>query len=248
MKTGWRLGVWHFAPGRWPTVAAALLFPGLCALGFWQLDRADQKLRLQQHHDAQVQAPMRVLDNAPVEARDVLFRRVMAHGRYDVAHEFLLDNRVHQGQVGYQVITPLRLAGSDRLLLVNRGWVALGRDRRDLPRTEAPRGEVTVQGVAVLPSAPGLRLGPAFPEGETWPRVWQYLDIAGFARRTNASVLPVLLELAPEGPGGFVRQWARHDRGVAMHQGYALTWFSLAAVLAVLYILLNTQKISKRQP
>ncbi len=242
-----RLGPWCFAAGLWPTVATLLFLPLLSGLGLWQLDRAGQKQRLQQHYDERLADPAVQITGAPIEARAVQFRRVMARGQYETEREILLDNRVHQGRVGYHVLTPLRITGSDRRVLVNRGWVAQGRDRSDRPATPAPAGEVEVQGVAVLPSMPGLKLGSGFQESAAWPTVWQRVELDAYAARAGTPVQPVIILLDADSPaGGFVRQWARLDAGIATHHGYALTWFSLAGVLLVIYIVLNTKRCENR--
>jgi surfeit locus 1 family protein len=238
-----RFGNWCFNAGLWPTLATFALLPLLIGLGLWQLDRAEQKQRLQQHYDAGLTAPVVPLTGAEPKLADIKYRRVQARGRYDTAQEILLDNRVYQGQAGYHVLTPLQISGSAQRVLVNRGWVATGRDRRERPATPAPETDVVVEGVAVQPSAPGLRLGPAFAEGEAWPVVWQYLELEAYARRAGVTVYPMVILLDTGSPaGGFVRQWARLDAGIATHQGYALTWFSLATVLLAIYILLNLRR------
>lgn len=244
-----RFGKWCFNASLWPTLATFVLLPLLIGLGLWQLDRAQQKQRLQQQYDTGLTAPVVPLTGAELKPGDIKYRRVQARGRYDTAQEILLDNRVYQGQAGYHVLTPLRISGSAQRVLVNRGWVATGRDRRERPATPAPETDVVVEGVAVQPSAPGLRLGPAFAEGEAWPAVWQHLELEAYARRAGVPVVPVIILLDADSPaGGFVRQWARLDAGIATHQGYALTWFSLAAVLLAIYILLNLRRCDDPSP
>jgi surfeit locus 1 family protein len=238
-----RAGRWCFELSLWPTLGTVILLPVLTGLGFWQLDRAGQKQHLQQQYDAGLSAPPLTLTTALVDIASVKYRRVVVRGVYAPAQEILLDNRIYQGQAGYHVFTPLHIAGGDRRVLVNRGWVAAGRDRQVRPETPAPAGEQQIHGVAVLPSGPGLKLGPAYPEGPDWPGVWQHLELDSYARRAGVPLQPVVILLDPESPaGGFARQWARLDAGIATHQGYALTWFSLAVVLAAIYILLNLKR------
>jgi len=241
-----RIGNWCFDTSLWPTLGTLVLLPALVGLGLWQVDRAGQKQRLQQEYDQGLGAPPIAIGTAVVKVADVRFRHVTTRGRYEPAFEILLDNRVHQGKAGYHVLTPLRITGSETRVLVNRGWVGVGSDRRERPPTPAPATEVEIQGVAVLPPRAGFRIGPAFPEGEGWPSVWQYLEMDTYARRVDVPVQPFVILLEPDSPaGGFVRHWARLDAGIATHQGYALTWFSLAAVLLAIYISLNLQRCKK---
>jgi surfeit locus 1 family protein len=243
-----RLGRLQLRAGLWPTLATLALLPVMIGLGMWQLDRAEQKLRLQAEYDHRQLQPavqlMSVLEN-PEALR---FRRVLARGRYEPEFQILIDNRVHRGQAGYHVLTPLRLEDGSVRVLVNRGWVPLGRDRAVLPAIEVPPGPVEVTGLAAVPSTQGFHLGDAKPPGEGWQPVWQYLDLDSYRGSVAFPLQPFVVLLDPDSPGGgYVRQWARLDAGIATHQGYAFQWFSLAVALAAIYILLNTRKINHAQ-
>lgn len=237
-----RLGRLRLRAGLWPTLATLALLPVLVGLGLWQLDRAGQKLRLQAEYDRRQLEPAVRLLSVLENPEALRFRRVVARGRYEPEHQILIDNRVHQGQVGYHVLTPLRLEDGAVRVLVNRGWVALGRDRSVLPNIEVAKGIVDVAGLAVLPQTKGFRLGGVKPPGDGWQPVWQYLDLDVFQASVAFPVQPIVILLDPDSTGGFVRRWARLDAGITTHQGYAFQWFSLAVALAAIYILLNTRK------
>jgi surfeit locus 1 family protein len=238
-----RLGRYRLQAAGLPTLATLLLLPLLVGLGFWQLDRAATKQRLQAEYDSREHAaPVRLTDTSQ-SIETLRFHRVTVQGRYETDFQILLDNRVHQGQAGYHVYTPLRVAGSDTRVLINRGWVAMGADRSRLPPADVPAGPVEISGVVVSPQTGGFHLGPARSPGEGWQPLWQYLDMQEYARATPFPVMPMVVLLDPASPaGGYVRQWARLDSGIVTHQGYALTWFSLAAALLAIYILVNTRR------
>ena len=244
-----RLGRLQFHAGFWPTCATALLLPLLASLGLWQLDRAAFKLRVQTEYDARQEAPALRL-RARLEAPETLrYRRVVARGHYEPEYQILLDNRVHRGQAGYHVLTPLHIEGSEVRVLVNRGWVALGPDRAQLPRIETPQVLVEVEGVATLPHTGGFHLGGARPPGAGWQPVWQYMDSAEYARHAPFVLQPVVILLDPASPaGGFTRHWARLDTGINTHRGYAFTWFSLAVALAAIYIFVNFRTNDNAKP
>jgi len=238
-----RIGPYRLQAGWWPTLATAVLLPVLIGLGFWQLQRAEFKRGLQAEYDRYQNMPaQRML--ARVDPLETLhYRHIVVRGRYEPEHQILIDNRVVQGQVGYYVITPLRIYDSTVRVLVNRGWVAVGPDRSQLPVIETPTETVELTGVASLPSRPGFRLGSAHAPGPEWPKVWQYLELDEYERLAAFPLQPVVLLMDPDSPGGgLVRHWPRLDAGIQTHQGYALTWFSLAFALAAIYILLNTRK------
>lgn len=224
-------------PGVWPTLAVAVLLPTMMALGFWQLHRAAEKRALQQEYDARAAGAAVRIEPRPQRAEDLRFYRVVAHGRYETAQQLYIDNRVHQGRAGYHVITPLRIEDSNMRVLVNRGWIAGGPDREQLPPAPAPEGVQEVTGVATVPVEKPFRLGPESALRDDGRSVWQHMDLARFAAAVRYPVQPVVVLLDPQSPaGGLTRDWSRLDAGIAVHQGYAFQWFALATTLLGLYL------------
>src|SRR4030065_407363 len=158
-----RVGRLQRHAGLWPTLATLALLPLMIGLGMWQLDRAGQKQRLQAEYHRRHQDPAKRLLSVLEHPEALRFRRVIARGRYEPEYQILIDNRVHQGQAGYHVLTPLRLGDGSVRVLVNRGWVPLGKDRARLPVFETPREPVEVTGLAGVPPAPGFHVGGATP-------------------------------------------------------------------------------------
>jgi surfeit locus 1 family protein len=231
-----------------PTVVFLLVLPVLIALGFWQLDRAAQKEKLQRQYDTRSAQPPVMLGSKPVDREFMRFRPVEAFGRYDYAREFLVDNRVLDRRVGYHVITPLRIKNTDTLLLVNRGWVPGNPDRTILPNTDGPNEVVRISGTAVVPHDKVFQLASEMPIGKQWPRVWQTVNINRFESAVNERVQPVVVLLDPDSKaGGFERKWKRLDTGIAVHQGYAFQWFSLAVALAAIFFLVNFRKPEQQE-
>lgn len=233
-----RLGKWVFAPTLWPTLAAVFFFMLTLWLGNWQSGRADTKRALQARYDvAAEQAPIHV-GGALLDRDSVLFRRVEVQGRFDEAHTILLDNRVYNGVAGYHVLTPLKIEGGQRAILVNRGWVAIGRSRDLLPNTQAPSGVVSVVGMATDPHSRYVELTSVPLPG----RVWQNLDFERFEVQYGSSLQPVLMLQTNEAEDGLVRDWPRPDSGASMHASYAFQWYSLATTLAILWLVLNVKR------
>jgi len=232
-----RLGNWVFRPSRAATLATLLLLPALLTLGFWQLDRARQKAELQAAFAAyseQSPMPLADLNMADPASR---YRRVVASGHYDGAHQVLLDNQVRAGQPGYRVLTPLRLTDGGAIL-VNRGWIALGESRQALPDLTAPTEPVTVSGWLGQPANPGLRLGDAAGADRDWPRVVPYVEYERLAAILGYPLRPALILLEPEASHGYERDWQPRFGGFGpeRHRGYAVQWFALAAALVMLYL------------
>jgi surfeit locus 1 family protein len=234
---------YRFRPRLLPTLATLALLPLMLWLGFWQLDRAQQKRALQMDYDARIAAQPVSLGRQLWSAEDARFRRIELKGYYEPAYQVLLDNRVHKGAVGYHVITPLRIPGSNLRLLVNRGWVPVGQDRQHLPPITTPVDEQAVVGVAMVPSERYFTLADPGPVAGDWPTVWQNLDMQRYAEAAPFPVQPVVLLLDARSPAaGFVREWARLDAGIATHESYAFQWFSLAVALLGIYLLVNTRR------
>lgn len=233
------IGRWRFAPSLWPTLAASFFFVLTLWLGNWQSGRAEEKRALQARYDAALrEAPVHV----GVELLDrgsVLHRRLEAEGVFDDARTILLDNRVHDGVAGYHVLTPLILDGGKLALLVDRGWIAAGRSRDELPAPPVPAGRIRLEGMATALDSRYVELGDAAPQG----RVWQNLDSARYARLHGLTLQPVLLLQTSAQADGLVRDWPRPDAGVAMHVSYAFQWYSLATTLAVLWLVMNVKRV-----
>ena len=230
-----RVGPWQFVPTLWPTLAALFFFVLTYSLGNWQSDRADEKRALQARYDAAAtEAPIHV-GSERLDRDRVLYRRLEAEGVFDDAHTILIDNRVLNGVAGYHVLTPLRVNGGAPALLVNRGWVATGRSRADVPQPPTPTGRVKLEGMAVDPNTRYVELGSAEAAG----RVWQNLDVERYAAVTGLNLQPVLLQQTSALPDGLQRSWPRPDSGVDTHVSYAFQWYSLAATLVVLWLIMN---------
>ncbi len=239
-----RIGHFDFTPGLWPTLVTLLLLPVLLGLGFWQLDRAEQKQELLETYDEHG-------SDAPIQLRARLksttglrYRKATVTGRYDGAHQFLLDNRVYQGRAGYQVLTPLRIDGTDYAVLVNRGWTPQGKTRQDLPALPAPDKTelINVRGILYLPPEKVFALGEGEDRAYGWPKVLQKIEFTLHQQQLGYELLPVTVWLDPEQAHGFVREWKPLVFGPERHIGYAFQWFSLAFALGVIYILVNTRK------
>ena len=239
----------YFRPSFSATISTAVLLPLLLYLGYWQLQRADEKRALQAQYDTRADGPAIQVETHVQRPEQLQFYRVVAKGVYETDYQILLDNRVHQGLPGYDVITPLHLAGSDVRLLVNRGWIPLGADREHLPTVETPQGQVEVTGVATVPAENVFTLGRPEPIGRGWQKVWQNLDMKHYQASVPFPVQPVVVLLDPRSPaGGFTREWARLDAGIAVHEGYAFQWFMMAAGLVVIYLFMGHRRAKAASP
>jgi surfeit locus 1 family protein len=228
----------RFRPALLPGVAALAAIALTLSLGNWQSRRAEEKLALGRELDAAARLTALALPPRPVEARDYEFRHIGARGEYSARYTILLDNKVLRGSPGYQVLTPLRIAGGDIHVLVNRGWVAAGSRRELLPKIQTPAGAVTVEGIAVVPSSRIFELDAKTEDGS----VWQNLVLARYAKWSGLKLQPVVLQQTSDAADGLVRVWARPDTGADTHRGYAFQWYALAITILILYVALSFRR------
>ncbi|MEA3394976.1 MAG: SURF1 family protein [Pseudomonadota bacterium] len=216
------------------TLLALLAVATTAALGRWQLSRAAAKEALQASMEARLAEP--VLDGATLRGEvttdALLHRRMVARGQWLAERTVFLDNRQMNGRVGFFVVTPLRLEGSDVAVLVQRGWVPRNfEDRSRVPAVETPAGLVTVTGRIVPPPGKLYELGAA----EVGP-IRQNLDLAQFRVETGLPLAAVSIQQTDAAADGLARDWPPGNTGVDKHYGYAFQWFGLCALIAVLYV------------
>ena len=231
------------------TLATLVGVAATARLGVWQLARAAEKIALQTALDTR--AHLAPLDNAalahaaaPAEAQH--YRPAVVHGRWVAGHTIFLENRQMNGRPGFFVVTPLRLAGRDDALLVQRGWAPRDiRDRTLLPHVDEPAGEVDVRGLIAPPPA---RLFE-FSAAASGP-IRQNLDLAAYSAEIKLPLAPLSLQqteadgsaaaaasaAGPSAADTLLRQWPHPAVDVHKHYGYAFQWFAMSALMLGLYV------------
>ena len=204
------MSAYSFRPRWWAcTLAAAACAAGI-ALGNWQSGRAAEQRAA-------------VANEKHLELRGEFLER----------YTVLIDARMNRGRAGYHVVQPLRLVDGHHVL-VNRGWVAAPLHREHLPHLRTPPGLHLIEG-KVLDHFPRADApAGAKPEG----RVWQNVEVATFAVWSGLKLEPYVLEQRSPLADGLARNWPRADVGVQQHETYALQWYSLAALSALLLLVL----------
>ncbi|HEY8520418.1 MAG TPA: SURF1 family protein [Gammaproteobacteria bacterium] len=221
--------------GRWLALAvAAALLAVLCAsLGRWQLERADENRALRDRFAAAAdEPPLEAVPEAP--DAELRYRRLEIRGRYVPDRQFLLDNRVHDGRAGYEVLTPFRPEHGGPWLLVNRGWMAANPDRRVLPDVAVDGHPRSVAGRLDDYPRLGLRLGD--DEGAPPDEAVQVLVFPtreSLEARLGRPLAAFQLLLDPGEPDGFVRDWRPGGVQPETNLTYAVQWFLFAAAAGV---------------
>ncbi|HTH80327.1 MAG TPA: SURF1 family protein [Ramlibacter sp.] len=203
------------------------------ALGQWQLGRGRAKDALQaaidQRETMPVLAQSSLLQASPGEFMN---RQVVLHGAWDPAHTVFLDNRQMRGAPGFYVVTPLKLEGSDRAVLVQRGWAPRNFEQREkLPPVDTPAGIVEISGRIAPPPARLYEFS-----GDERSAIRQNLDLASFRAETGLKLVDVSVVQAGPASEGLLRDWPRPAAGSERNYGYAVQWWAMSALIAILYV------------
>ena len=243
-----RFGAYEFSPSFWPTIVTLCLLPLMTGLGIWQLERAFWKQELVDSNEDRARLSPVALESLDNFRDAEQYRRVFVRGNYDMDHQLLLDNRTYEGYAGYHVLTPLRLADSDKTVLVNRGWVPLGSSRAVLPDIPGTRGEILVDATFMVPPKKLFRLGAMDEVHEGWPQVVQQIEMNELEQRLGYPLQPLVLLLDKDDEFGFIRDWkAVYGVTPDKHRAYAVQWFTLALVLLLIYIGVNSKRLPNEE-
>jgi len=232
-------------PRALPTLAALIVIVVCVAAGNSQQQRLHAKQALRSQLDAAARAEPVALASLADDAdwAALRYRRVIATGEFVASRQILIDNKVHAGRAGYDVVTPLALANG-RAILVKRGWIAQGPSRSETPRAPPPSGAISVRGRLALPAAGYLELRREPPTGT----VWQNLDPARFTAATGLTVQPVVIEAttAPVPDDGLIRDWPAPELGVETHRIYMFQWYAFAVIAALLWVWFHRPRLARR--
>jgi surfeit locus 1 family protein len=229
---------------KMPMILIFILAAFLASLGFWQLQRADQKRDILKERQTRLQNPavsLNKIDNPKIAA--LRYQNADAVGHYDNAHQILIDNQIVDGKVGYYVLTPLKLNESHKAVLVNRGWLPLPSDRAQLPDLTLNTAARAVRGRLNRFPSVGLKLAGAEIPSPSWPTIVQVVDSAVLAKKLGYALCDFQLELDKNQPDGFKREW--HAGKIMLpeqHVTYAFQWFGLAFTVIVLFFRFRLKK------
>ena len=224
------------------TLATALLLPTLLSLGFWQLDRAEEKTALIDRLEARRALPAITPQSAlrlPEDER--ADRQVVMDARFTPNRFVLLDNRLRGGKFGYEVVA---FAEVDELAVaLNLGWVRGDPSRQIQPDVVLPSGVQTVSGRLYQPSGDAFMLGENRLPAKL-PGMVQHLTLSAWKdelqSRLEQTVFPLEVRVDEFESVAFDATWAIVNQTPAKHQGYAVQWFTMAAALGLVFIFRST--------
>jgi cytochrome oxidase assembly protein ShyY1 len=231
----------RFRPGWLPTLLVFILFPLMVWLGFWQLDRAEEKRLLMAASEARrlmSPLPMQALEQQP----ELAYTRLMLQGTFDSAHSVLLDNRTRGGVAGVELLQPFYDQPSGLWVLVNRGWLAWP-DRRIAPQFATPESPQRLTGWVYL--SPGEEFLLKQTDSSAWPKLVNAVDVPALWKQLGRGGAPFQVRLEP-GAATYQADWPIVAMDPQKHLGYAVQWFAMALALLVLFIYLGIRNARDR--
>ncbi len=234
----------QWQPNKKLLVLVFFLFPLLILLGFWQLDRADEKSAIVAAFSANQQAvPADV--NILLEGGNQQYRPAWLTGTLDSSRQIVLDNRVKNGRPGYEILEPMSIkgfevAGQSQTVLVNRGWVPASLDRTQLPEVEPVIGEVQLRGFLYHNLGGGYRLDDQITVVLQWPSRVGWISVERAEELFGEPFYEYQLRLDSDSIGALETGWVTVAVRPEKHTAYAVQWFVMAAVLLVMTLIANS--------
>jgi surfeit locus 1 family protein len=222
----------------------------LVRLGFWQLERHEQRRSFNDRVLSQVsRPPLNLNKDLPVDQLyEMEYRQVIVTGVFDPAEELLLRNQVlvlpdgseGTGGPGYHLLTPLLIEGSSKAILINRGWIPL--EDGEVKKREKFRqtGVITLRGVLRRPQTRpdfGGVPDPTLRPGQLRLDAWNIINLERIQQQTRLDLLPVYFQVSPDPNQATLPQpvEAKVEISDGNHLSYAGQWFTFAALLGLGY-------------
>jgi cytochrome oxidase assembly protein ShyY1 len=215
------------------------------ALGNWQLQRAEQKSeRLLALELAAKTAQVDLQQVLKSNSDEMLDMPISFEGVADASRFFLLDNKIHKGRVGYQVLVPLQTTSGT--VITNFGWVAAANRRENWPSSHVKTAESTFSGVISFPLNNARVEETAVVDG-MWPKVIQQTDLKIIQQHYKQPVLPFVVLLDAQENSPFERNWQPVVMAPEKHMAYAVQWFLLAFAAIVVFFIAQRNKFIRNK-
>ena len=214
----------------------------LVSLGFWQLDRADQKRTI----EASIQKANAGVVELIVNQNELLnkeYYEVRLQGSYISDKQFIYDNQIVDQASGYYVLTPFVLTGQSNAIMINRGFIPWNgrRDQLDDIAVDSTYREIKIQ-----VSRPIKRIELKTSDiSNQFPVLIQAIDFDVIEEISSTSFVDVIGLLDPSSDDGYVRKWEPYTGSIEKHIGYAIQWFLMALVLGIIGIRIGLKQRKK---
>jgi len=230
---------------RWiiSTILVLIAMGVMIRLGIWQLERLEARRAFNNRVLEQVNQPMLLITGQEMypDLSHMEYRQVSVTGEYDHEHQVALRNQHWGNQWGVHLVTPLRIKDSDQSILVDRGWIPSEEYLSgDWSKFDEP-GLVHVSGVIRASQSKadfGSRSDPAPEPGMSAQKSWNFINITALQEQSPYQLLGAYIQQAPDSAWKGIPYRTQPDIEITEgpHMGYAIQWFSFAAVLGIGYI------------
>lgn len=227
---------------NWKVSLFALICLGVFInLGLWQMSREDEKRHFLAQQAERVSQPAIVANELPDEG-ELYGLPVVLSGRFDQQAVFLLDNRVLNGKVGFEVQQVFHDT-SGQAFLVNRGFVQMGRTRQDpvdIPSvSEQP---VSIKGYIYQRDNSNVAMQNGDIAESSYPIIVQHTDIVQFGNRQGTLLYPHVIRLLEGESGALPRYWPDTTMPPEKHRGYAIQWFTMAFAVTLAWLFFSVRQ------
>lgn len=239
---------------RWilTTLIAILAVGVLIRLGLWQLDRLEWRRAFNSRVTAQINAePLDLTDSQPVDSLfDMEYRTVTVSGEFEFSQEVLLRNQVWENRLGFHSLTPMKISNSNWVVLVDRGWIPFENAAPQMRKQYQEPGVVTIQGIIrraqETPDFGGVP-DPTLSPGETRLDAWNVVNVLRIKEQSGLNLLPIYIIQAPEPDLTSLpyRSLPEIEISEGPHMGYAIQWFTFAAILGLGYPFFVRRQLQK---
>jgi len=216
-----------------PSILITATFAFLVSLGFWQLERADDKRSIEASiKQANTGSVELIRKEEGLQSKEYYEARLQ--GKYLSDKQFIYDNQIVDQVSGYYVLTPYALEGQSKSILINRGFIPWN-GRRDKLADIVIGQETREIKVQISKPIKRMELKPS-EVGIQFPVLIQSIDLQDMADRAKVDFSSVIGLLDASASNGFIRKWEPYTGSIEKHIGYAVQWFLMALVLAIIGI------------
>jgi surfeit locus 1 family protein len=226
-----------------------LLTVALCALGItlgqWQTGRAQEKEMIASAMRARASLTPLLAHELPGLNTQLAYRRVSLDGEFLTSWPVYLDNRPLHGVAGFYVMMPFKIAGSDRHVLVARGWQPRNpNNRTQMPLLNTPSGVIHLNGILRVGIDKVMQLGQALPLVPG--AIVQNLTVQDMAKQTGLKMLDLVLEQTSASADGLQRDWPLPSAGADKHRAYAFQWYALSLMAVIFFVVTGFRRGKNR--
>ena len=215
------------------TFFSLFFFLSFIKLGFWQLDRKDEKIKLIMKK-AELNESQGIL-SSDISSATESGTPVLLKGAFDKKVILLLDNKILDGVVGFEVLHLFR-DQSGLNFLVNRGFVPAARTRSEnpeIPKIEDFLGAFEGYVYRQTTNPYALEAGKV---DYKFPQIVQKEESFGLSRKLNKEISPFIIRMRDDQAGALPRSWHVSNIKPEKHQAYAVQWFLMSLAILIAWL------------